>query len=272
MSVLTNIQAIQSAFKEAQLIATKCDINPDLYYQLDAISDEFRSVSYEGASFAIAQASISKNGTLALWESFKKETKGLHDSQIHVGLGWALASLNSNIEDHTSSFSPYMVSRVIDGYGYYYGIFKRRIAIRTAQIPDLIIEKNKMAFDQGLGRALWYLAEGNHEKLSRLISIIPENRHADLWRGVGIAFTYVGGAKSEEIISLQKLAATYYNDFQTGVALALHSRKKASSKLQSSSLIGEKTLSDASVVIEKISAFNSADLYSTSIQNLISFL
>ena len=272
MGIITNIRTIQSAFKEGQLISTKSELNHKLYDKLDSFYDSFRSVSYEGASFAISQSSLAQDGNLKLWESFKHETKGLHDCQIHVGLGWALASLNSNIEDHTSSFSPYMLSRVIDGYGYYYAIFKRRIAIRTAQIPDSINEKNKMSFDQGIGRALWYLSEGNHEKISHLISILPKSRHADLWRGVGIAFTYVGGVKTKEIIDIQRLSGPYLNDFKVGVALALHSRKKAGSNLQCSTLIGDKTLSNVPLIIEKISAFNSTDLYSTSIQTLKNFL
>lgn len=268
MNVLTNIETIQSTFKEAQGVANKAELNKGFYNQLDSISDEFRSVSYEGASFAIAQKSISNNGDLELWMSFKDSTKGLHDSQIHVGLGWALASLNVKIEDHTSSFTPYMISRVIDGYGYYCAIFKRCIAIRTAQVPDSIIEQNKMAFDQGIGRALWYLAEGNLEKLSLLISILPENRHADLWRGIGIAFSYVGGAKLDYIQEMKTMSGKYINDFKAGVALALYSRMKADSYLKGSTIIGEKTLICIPSTLEKIDQFSASDLYETSIEKL----
>lgn len=266
MNVLQNIQEVQRVFKSAQQLALKSSFNDDLFEQLNALSNEFRSVAYEGASFSIALNSISTKGNLDIWKQYLVQTKGLHDSQIHVGLGWALASQNSNIEEHILNIDPYMVSRVIDGYGYYFAIFKRRIAIRTAQIPESISDVNKMAFDQGVGRSLWYLSEGNLEKLKRFLLLIPANRHADLWRGIGIAFAYVGG--TSEVSHIEKLSDKHLIDFKTGVALALHSRMKSGSILESSTIIGEKSFNNLDQTLDKISNFNVSDLYSTSILDL----
>jgi len=268
MSAIDNIQLIQSVFQEAQNYASKENDRKAILSHLNKIKHAFTSVAYEGTSFILAERSIKNNNSLKDWEYFLKETKGLHDSQIHVGLGWAIAAINADLNLYTQKITPLLYSRVLDGYGYYYAIFKRRIAIRSAQIPNNIRPDQVSAFNQGIGRSLWYLAEGKIEKLTRLIQLIQSERHGDLWRGIGIAYTYVGGEPIESIERINLLSGEYNKEFLCGIALALYARNKSGLTLTSSTLIGSHLLKDQNLAVNTISEFNESDSYLKLIHSL----
>ena len=152
MNALVNINLVQSIFKGVQNSEVVNKPIPELIKSLNLFSTPFISVAFEAASFVIAQKSIRKNNNLKDWTTFLNATNGLHNSQVYVGLGWALASLNADINHYTKSIEPLLRSRVIDGYGYYYALFKRRVVIRLAQTPVEISKEQEPAFNQGIGR------------------------------------------------------------------------------------------------------------------------
>jgi hypothetical protein len=141
-------------------------------------------------------------------------------------LGWALAK---NGQPHTLFPLPntHAEAKILDGYGYYYGLFRGRLVIRSQQIPECISKEVLPYFDAGLGRALWYQSKGDISKITDLLSFFPESRYPALWSGIGLASCFVGGLGSEEIEELKILSSPYNESFKSGVAAAIQSREKS---------------------------------------------
>ena len=135
--------------------------------------------------------------------------------------------LNLDFTDFDLKIDPLLTSRVMDGYGYSNGFLKRRQAIRTQQVPLHFNELELKSFNQGLGRSLWYISLGETEKLVRLLSLFPEVRRHDIWRGIGNAVAYVGGIENSKLQQLVLVAAQYLPSFKCGVSILIKSRTKA---------------------------------------------
>src|SRR5690606_11798078 len=82
-------------------------------------------------------------------------------------------------------------------------------------------------YNQGVGRALWYISQGCPTRLLELINSFPEERKSDLWRGTGIAVAYVGGFDETTLDKLRIVANLFFDDLKTGVILATSSRFQA---------------------------------------------
>jgi hypothetical protein len=55
-------------------------------------------------------------------------------------------------------------------------------------------------YDQGVGRALWFVTGGLIDAAIGIISKLPEKRQKDLWSGLGLAMVYAGPIDSDEIV------------------------------------------------------------------------
>ncbi|MDX2359531.1 MAG: DUF1702 family protein [Crocinitomicaceae bacterium] len=232
MGALENMKLIQSLFTEAKELVMHKNPTVDPADFLLAQSGGFTSVAFEGAAMGIALTNISE------WFSFCEIFGDQHDSQIHVGLGWAICESGENLEvlDSLSSEGRW---KAIDGYGYYMGLFKRREAIREQTIPEFFSGDDLRAFNQGLGRSLWYLSQANSERLFRMIDLFAENRKPDMWRGVGVALTYVGGVAAQEVLEINQIAKNHSVHLRCGALFALKGRDNADCNTPDSSLVGE---------------------------------
>ncbi len=226
-SVKDKIELVQHTFKGAKDKASSTADLTQLNEWLLNSPNEFISVAYEGASMGIAIKCMQETNSLDHWNKFYHNFGLKHSSQIHVGLGWAFSEINLYFTDVDVTIDPILKCRVLDGYGYYEGIFKRRQSIRTQQVPAHLSDLELRAYDQGLGRSLWYISQGEVEKLVKIINLFSKERHHDLWRGIGIAVAYVGGIEALSVQQLIKESAEYLAAFKSGVCLLIQSRFKA---------------------------------------------
>ena len=273
--VKEKMELIQTTFQEAKRIAVKESDLENLNKALQNFPNEFISVAYEGASMGVAIKSIEDTNSLKKWSDFYHYYGMKHSSQIHVGLGWAFSELDLVFSDFELIIEPLLQYRVIDGYGYYEGVFKKRKSIRMQESPQHFNQLNLKAYNQGLGRSLWYTAQGKVAKLIQLISRFPENRRHDLWRGIGIAVAYVGGI---EISVLQKLvneSNRYLSSFKCGVSLLVQSRHKAETIVNDTNIICDflfglscATINDQLIDIEKETGSTSELLYFDWLKNI----
>ena len=82
----------------------------------------------------------------------------------------------------------------------------------------------KRAFDQGLGRSLWFIGKADERAIKRIIASFSANRHADLWSGVGLACAYTGGLRPASIGRLKKASGQYKAQLALGAAYAAKAR------------------------------------------------
>jgi len=237
MSLSERMQQIQSAFLEAKEFALLANQKEQLSDFLSAISGDFSSVSFEGVSMGLAINSYNKTKTLSEWNWLIEKYSAVHTSQIYVGLGWAIAELGIDPTTIVSDLNSASGYRVMDGVGYYHGILRRRAAVERQLIPDIVSISLLPAYDQGLGRSLWYNAGGEIERVLQKIGLFPKDRTPAFWRGLGVAITYVGGTSDKGIEAIRGASKSNLAHLKYGALMALLSRKKAGTSCEDSSAI-----------------------------------
>lgn len=235
MEVSERTAYIQSLFRK---IHENPDPSDDPLNDVEAFLPEYISVLYEARSAQLATEDL-KNASsgLANWESFFATFSSAHRSQILVGLGWSIAETEAY---QTFDFSPFNSSelwRIADGCGYYAGLFKRRAAVRQQIYPEALPGEFKRGFDQGLGRSFWYILQGEAERIRDLVAHFSPERHRDLWRGVGVAMTYVGGIEKKQLDELILCTNSSLPSLKIGALLALDGRSKTGVETESDLLI-----------------------------------
>jgi len=228
-SVSGKMEYIQKVFLSVQDYMQKNHELEELIAFLDSEPPEFRSVAYESASMEIGLKELFCGKELNNWKKFYQRSAMAHTFHMDIGLGWAFAKTEISPAPYLESLHPVMSLMVFDGMGYYHGLFKVRKTVKNQLIPDGIKEQELHGFDQGLGRRLWYIARGETDELIQLIQPFHLSRHADLWRGVGIACGYVGGCDKSNLERLLNFSTEFNNQFCTGITLAAISRSSSNS-------------------------------------------
>ena len=227
MSIEENIETIVATFQKGRELA-ESEISIDaLINELNKFEIRYRSVAFEGASMGVALTSDFEN-----WKAYAKASEK-HATQVHIGLGWAMQPPKSpkgglTLSDTLAQIEPEMQVKVLDGYGYWNGLFQRRATIRTQQIPENITSEFQAGFDQGLGRAIWYITKGEVDKVLNIINLFSEDRKPNLWQGIGVALTYVGGCSDEMIAELKMASGEFKTSFEKGIGAAEISMQMAS--------------------------------------------
>ena len=225
-TIVATMAKIRSIHEDAQLFAAS-ELNDDaLIAYLETTDTSFRSIAYEGASMARGLLDISKGTSLDHWSAYMVRT-GDHAVQVYIGLGWALAQRQAPVFSFIKDLSPLVQARVLDGYGFYDGTFRNRTIVRDKIIPEEIKGNDLRAYDQGLGRCLWYMSKGNTAQAVKLVEGFTDDRKPDLWRGIGIAAAYVGGMDEAMLTALLNAASPYQIQLATGAALLARARSRA---------------------------------------------
>lgn len=221
MSIAENIETIVATFQKGKALSNQELGLEELVSTLNRTEERYRSVAFEGASMGIAL-----QNSITTWKQFSSLAHK-HTTQIHIGLGWAIAEQELDVLSILSEIEPEIRVKVLDGIGYWFGLFRRRLTIRTQQIPAFITTKYKDGFDQGVGRAIWYVSKGEVSKLVNIINHFDEPRRSNLWQGIGVASTYVGGCSDELITELKSAAGEFKLNLKNGIEAAGTSMKQA---------------------------------------------
>lgn len=224
---VANMALIQQLFQSSAITASETADDATLTALLEQNDKIFISITYEASAMERALLDFNANDfALPHWRAFLQHAPE-HSTQIHIGLGWAIAKRRIALEQVEAAIEPQQLPRVLDGTGYCEGTFKQRIAVKDMKTPDWLSDNLRRGYDQGLGRSLWYTAKAEPETLTNLITPFAEERKQDLWRGAGIALAYVGGCDEETLRQLKTLSGLFAADLAVGVTLATLSRKAA---------------------------------------------
>jgi len=224
---LERTEKIKAIFLETQMFYAKHAGMPALIQYLEDIENEFRSVAYESASMAIALEELEAGLFPGQWLLFTNGPAAAHRAQVYVGLGWAIAKSNYSFSSAVKELDPALYSRIADGCGYYDGSFRYRQTVINKTLPAYLPEAAIPTYYQGIGRSTWYSQKTDIAQVCAVIESFPIERHADLWRGVGIAVAYVGGCSDDELRAILSYAGANGANLASGAALAASSRTKA---------------------------------------------
>lgn len=206
----------------------------DVDGQLATIETRFRGFAYEGAAMAFAIRDALPVGGGRLVRDFLDGSGQDHIYMAYVGIGWAMARLPR--WRWSKLYAPDDLLRwlVLDGYGFHQAYF------RTAQYVHQQFQEEDFGWpaegpsayasrviDQGIGRAMWFVAGTDAALLTTMFDEFPPHRRADLYSGAGLAATYAGGADEAELRTFWQDAGPYRADLAQGAAFAAGARVRA---------------------------------------------
>lgn len=192
--VIHNCAEVMDVFTSYQKLCEEGGVEKALHV-LSQHKTRFQSVAYESISMFFAYSILQTEASnWTDWNNFFEKYKSNFSTQLQVGLGWAMAKSQQIKWGQIAGLDK---EKILDGYGYFYGIFRSRLTVKAAQIPDEIEKEDLPFFDRGLGRSLWYLSKGNLEQLARLLDVFGSDRKEDLLQGIGLASAFVGGMLCE---------------------------------------------------------------------------
>jgi hypothetical protein len=201
---------------------------------LEAIDWPFRGFAYEGATMGFALLDGLAVGRHDRVQRFIAGRGGDHIYMAYVGVGWAMARLPRFRWSVVSPTDPLLRWLVLDGYGFHQAFFKTQKYVHGHfQEPvfpwpaDGYGEYANRVVDQGIGRAMWFVAGTDVTQLSTMISRFDPRRHEDLWSGAGLAATYAGGADEKELERFLSLAGRHRAMASQASAFAVQARVKA---------------------------------------------
>jgi hypothetical protein len=194
--------------------------------ELQTTEAEWRGFAYEGASMAIALLD-----RLVPWrrERFAEWAAGPardHVYMAHVGAGWALARLRRG-PGAIAGMDPLLRWLALDGYGFHEGYFRPHRHIGERCTPRRLSGYALRAFDQGLGRSIWFATGADPLAAAAAVARFDGARRADLWSGVALAASYAGGALADDLLALRAAAAGYEPHVAQGAAFAAAARERA---------------------------------------------
>jgi hypothetical protein len=194
--------------------------------RLEGVPRDFRGFAFEGAAMGLALLDR-LTPWRRRWQSFTEVFACRHVYMMHVGLGWALARLRCRVEQHLKRLDPLLGWLAVDGYGFHEGYFKWPRYVEARATPGRLSGYALRAFDQGLGRSIWFVKGARVSAVREALDAFEPARRADLWSGVGLACTYAGGAGRAEMEWLRNATAGHAPQLAQGAAFAAETRRRA---------------------------------------------
>lgn len=195
--------------------------------RLETVEGELRGFAYEGAAMGLALLDCFTPWRRDRWSTFTERLAEPHIYMMHVGLGWALARLRRSVTTHLGKLDPLLRWLVVDGYGFHEGYFSWPRYVEQQAIPAQLNGYEQRAFDQGLGRSIWFVKGADVAAVAKAIDAFPSARRDDLWSGAGLASAYAGGCSRADVESLQTAAGEHFPALAQGVAFAAKTRRRA---------------------------------------------
>jgi hypothetical protein len=199
----------------------------DIAAELETVERENVGFAYEGAAMAVALVDHLMPWRARRLPAFLSGPASPHVYMAHVGMGWALARLRLRPEPALARLDPLLGWLAVDGFGFHEGYFHWRRAVRRGEVPRGVTGYARRAFDQGLGRSLWFVEGADVPLIAETVRAFGDGRWADLWSGVGLAAAYAGGVGPRSLGALKNASGPYLPALAQGVAFAAKVRQRA---------------------------------------------
>ncbi len=199
----------------------------DLAQRLDTVDLEPRGFAYEGAAMALALLDLLTPWRRDRVAAFLEGRAARHTYMVHAGIGMAHARLRMPTRRLLRRLDPLLRWLAVDGYGFHEGFFHWHRAFERQAVPRRLTGYSARAFDQGLGRCLWFVRGGMIADIAATIRRFADTRHADVWSGIGLACAYAGGISREDMETLLDVTGPLHPHLAQGVTFAAQSRERA---------------------------------------------
>lgn len=244
----STLRHVARTFVDGFSIATEIE-TVRLGYEIGTMAATDRGVGYEGAAAgkAVLDLSRSLGSECSISRGLEDESKVessevfepklsesgylLKDASqysflLFLGIGEAMAQLKLPPVLCNDVSRELWSGQIIEGYGFFEGYFNWYEALVLQKYPVGLAPELRAAYDQGLGRAIYFVSNCSAEKIREQINTFPIERRAELWAGVGIPSAYVGGLTERELTRLIDFAGNYRAELMQGVLLGSDARAK----------------------------------------------
>ncbi len=226
------LECIGKAFLTGYHAALEESDQSALAQRLNLVNLELRWFSFEGAAIGLALLDLLTPWKRDRWRLLFIKAAPAHQYMMHVGVGWALARLHPWFKTHSALADPLLGWLVVDGYGFFQGYFNWPRYVVEQKLPRHLSPYACRAFDQGLGRSLWFVDGADVGRIPVTIAAFNPSRQGDLWSGVGLACAYAGGVDAAAIEALQRAADPYKRQVALGAAFAAKARQQADNQAE----------------------------------------
>jgi len=191
-----------------------------------ALPKQDQSVAWEATAMAVGW--LERNtGSEQTWQGLSASQGPEHQVGLALGLGWALSWLKLSPEGQIEQLSPLLRWRVLDGYGFRDGlVFTRRYAL-ARDLPPHVGGFGTSIWRQGLGRSLWYTTHADVGEISQVVAGFSASDQVELWRGLGVAATFIGSLAEAPIAELKAAAGDQARWLALGCAMAARTVRDA---------------------------------------------
>ena len=185
----------------------------DLAASLDELGEQQRGHALEGAGMAATVLDLVTFGRGRRLRALLAGPGRGYPHQVFAGAGRGYASLRLKparlVRGMPTDRATHPALRWMawDGYGFHRGFFAADATIGAQRTPRRLTAEQRLLFDQGLGRALWFHECADPDGVALRIAEFEPSRQGSLWSGVGLAATYTGGADVADLGRLAGLAA-----------------------------------------------------------------
>ena len=207
----------------------------ELERRLGLVDPPMRGFAYEGATMALTvlDAMAAGRGTKA--RAFLSGPAVPHTFLAYIGIGFAMSHLprplwRRVVPDLTGTpYYPTMSWLAVDGYGFDQAYFHTARVVDRQRRPAAYPWEGDAgyfprAIDQGIGRALWFIHGARPEPVAAAVARFSEERHADLWSGVGLAAVFAGGADPAALATLAAESGKHRAHAAQGAVFAAKAR------------------------------------------------
>jgi hypothetical protein len=199
----------------------------ELRARLDTVAAEHRGFAYEGAAMALALLDAVLPGRGTRFDALLRGPGAAHCYLVHVGAGWAIARFPPGWRRRLARLDSLLGWLALDGYGFHEGYFHTARTVTARWIPARLSGYARRAFDQGLGRSLWFVDAAQVDAVMHTIRSFAPARQADLWAGAGLAAAYAGGVSAADLGRLRRAAGVLWPHLAQGAAFAAKARARA---------------------------------------------
>lgn len=188
--------------------------------RLDAVAPELRGIAYEGAGMGLMLLDSLLPGSSRL-PRFLHGPGARYRGLIAIGAGLVLPRVPVSVHRFLSRQDPFLRWLVMDGYGFHDGFFRWRTAVEAQERPRAVRGYGRRAYDQGIGRSLWFATGADVDRITGTLERFPVDRQRDLWSGIGLACAYAAGVLDRTAIrTLAEASGPFVAEMAVGAAVA----------------------------------------------------
>lgn len=204
--------------------------------RLGLVEPELRGFAYEGATMAFTILDAMGRGHRS--RDLLLGSGRPHIFLTYIGIGFAMARLprplwKKVVPDLSGSpYYPTMNWLAVDGYGFDRAYFDTRRWVDEQKVPapypwEGAPDYFPRAFDQGIGRALWFIHGAQAPDVAAAVGRFAGHRRRDLWSGVGLAAAFAGGCAAAGLRTLRRAAGDHHAELAQGAVFAAKARSYA---------------------------------------------